>query len=610
MALEIFKLVGSIFVDNEKANESIAKTDEKAEGLGNKLLKGVGTAAKWGAGIATAAAGVATAVTGAAMSAAGTADEVDKMSQKIGLSKQGFQEWSYIMGQNGMDIDKMQTGMKTLVAAMDSANGGTASAIEKFDQLGLSIYDSSGKLKDQETMMQEALYALADMENGTEKARLATELFGKSGVEMMPMLNQGSQAITDLKDRAHELGLIMSDETVNAGVKLGDTMDDVKQSFGMIGTQIGASVMPIVQQFLEMILQYLPTVQGLFSQIAPVISGLMSAIMPPLMQLISQIMPIIFDTINAILPVLTQLFQTVLPVIVQLLQLILPPLLQLIQAVLPVVTALLQALMPIFQVLIDLLTPIIDLFMSLLAPIIDIITQAITPLIEIVGTLIASAMEPLIAVIKVVGDIFGNVLNGVFQTVKSVFGNVIGVFEGIITFLKGVFTGNFKMAFQGIVDIVKNIFGGIIAIVKAPINGIIGLLNGFIDGLNKIQIPDWVPGLGGKGLNIGHIPTLFNGGNVGSGTLISANEKEPEIVGNYGKRTLVVNNAQIIDTMVSAISQTMEKYIQQLTSVIGNTGGQLGDIIIPVYLGEEMLDEIIVKSKERVTKRSGGRANA
>lgn len=288
MAMEIFRLIGSVFVDTDQAEESIKKTDEKAGSLGQTLINGVGTAAKWGAGIVAGATVATGAVLGVATASAGAMDAIDKGSAKVGLSKQAYQEWSYVLGQNGMDISKMEVGMKTLVAAMDGAAAGTKSATEKFDALGLSIYDSNGNMKDQETMMNEAIFALANMENGTEKARLATELFGKSGVEMMPMLNGGAEGIADLTQRAHDLGLVMSDEAVTSGVVLGDTMDDVKQTFGALGNQLGVAFMPVIQSVLELILANVPKIQDMFN-------NLTSSVIPWLSDAISGVIQAVQD---------------------------------------------------------------------------------------------------------------------------------------------------------------------------------------------------------------------------------------------------------------------------------------------------------------------------
>lgn len=259
--MEIFKLFGSILIKSDEAENSIQKTESKAVKLAGTLGNGIKTAAKWGAAIAAGAAAAGAALLGVTDKAADAADEVDKMSQKIGLSKEGFQEWRYAMGQSGVDIGVMQNGMKTLTNLMDSAKNGTASAKDAFDTLGLSIYGSSGALKDQESMMKETIMALANMEDSTERAKLATQLFGRAGTELEPLLNSGADGIQELIDRAHELGLVMSDEAVNAGVKFGDTLSDVKDSFGMVATQIGVKVMPMVQGLLDWVLEHMPEIQ-------------------------------------------------------------------------------------------------------------------------------------------------------------------------------------------------------------------------------------------------------------------------------------------------------------------------------------------------------------
>lgn len=608
--MEVFKLFGSIFVNTDDADKSLQKTEKNAEGLAAKFGNGVKAAAKWGAAIAAAATTTGAAIFGLATSAAGTADEIDKMSQKIGISAEAFQEWDYVMGQNGMDVDKLSVGMKTLVTQMDKAANGTASAQENFDRLGISIFNADGSLKDQEVILNETMHALADMENGTEKARLATELFGKAGIEMMPMLNQGSGAMDELTQRAHDLGLVMSDDAVKAGVTLGDTIDDIKQSFSMIGTNLGAAVIPVIQQFADLIVDNMPLIQESIGALAPILADTASKILPVIMDLAQTLLPVILDLVNQLLPVIAQIAADILPVLTNLLVSLLPPVMQIVQSLMPLVVTILNAITPLLSLLIELLQPIIQLFVALLTPIIEVISAALQPLIEIISVLISATLMPLIEVVKLVGSIFGDVLNGALSNAKAVIDNIIGVFHGIITFLKGIFTGNFKMAFQGIVDIVSNIFGGIVNIVKMPINAIIDLVNAFIGGLNKLKVPDWVPGLGGMGVNIKPIPKLHTGGLVGAGTLISTNEHEPEIVGNYGNKTLVMNNAQIIETMIGAISATMESFIERISDIMGKGASTMGDIIIPVFIGNERIDEVIVNAKERTVRRSGGRANA
>lgn len=265
--MEIFKLFGRILVDSDEAEKNMQKSESKASKLASTLGKGIKSAAKWGAGLVAGAGAAGTALMGVATKAAESADEIDKMSQKIGLSKQSYQEWKYAMGQSGVDISVMQTGVKTLTSLMDRANDGNKTAAATFEALGLSIYDSSGKLKNQEDMMKEAIMTLASMEDSTERAKLATELFGKAGVELEPLLNSGAEGIQDLMDRAHDLGLVMSDEAVTAGVVFGDTLADVKDSAGMVVTEIGTAVMPMLQTALDWVLAHLPEIKAVVDRL-------------------------------------------------------------------------------------------------------------------------------------------------------------------------------------------------------------------------------------------------------------------------------------------------------------------------------------------------------
>lgn len=547
MAMEIFRLIGSVFVDTEKADESIQKTDEKAGSLGQTLLNGVGTAAKWGAGIVAGATAAAGALVGVATDAAGAMDAIDKGSAKVGISKQAYQEWSYVLGQNGMDIGKMEVGMKTLVAAMDGAAAGTDSAVAKFDALGLSIYDSNGKLKDQETMMSEAIYALANMENGTEKARLATELFGKSGVEMMPMLNGGAEGIADLTQRAHDLGLVMSDEAVTAGVVLGDTMDDVKQSFGALGNQLGVGFMPIIQSILDLILENLPTIQAMFDKLAPVLVGLLEGVLPPLFTLIESLLPVVFDLLEAIIPIVVDVVEAVLPVFISLIEMLLPPFVQIVSSLLPPLLALLLPIMELLDPILALLQPILDLVVSILAPLAELISGLLTPLVSIVSKVIEVALIPLQAQFTTLSGLLSGTVNAALGLIMNKVDTVKGVFSGLIQFVKGVFTGDWKQAWNGVEKIFSSVFEGMKNAFKIPINWIIDGINSFIRGLNKLKIPDWVPGVGGKGLSLSTIPKLEEGGVLEKG-------QTGFLEGNGAEAVVPLHNNK---KWVSAVAQDM-----------------------------------------------------
>ena len=633
----IFSLFGEVLIDNTNANKSIDDTTKKAENSGSKVSSAFSSIAKGAAVVGTAVVTGAAAVGGAALKmasdTAAAADNIDKMSQKIGISTTAYQEWDYVMSQNGMSVDKLQTGIKTLTSKMDAARNGTASAAEVFDALGISVTNADGSLRSQEEVFEETIAALQGMENETERAQLATELFGKAGVEMAPLLNQTAESTEALKKKAHELGMVMSDDTIKAGVKFTDTMDTLKRSFGGIVNELGGTVIPIVQSVLELILERMPDIQAFFEQFAPIVQELFDGVLPPLfelaeallpilfdllatlipvikeiieailpvivnllqqilpflVQIIQQVLPLIIQLITALMPLITEILNTVLPVLIQLLQAILPPLIQIIQAVLPVVIELVQTLLPpiiqivntimpvlidlinkvmpllvqiieailpvitqllenflppilevvdmILPVLIDLINailplvtkiieailpilislldaimplmqPILDLLVTLLSPLMDLLNLILPPIIELLNGLIDQVLPPLQKAFEGVAEVISTVFSDAFDSIGKIIGSLKEVFSGIIDFITGVFTGDWGKAWEGVKSVFKGIVDALVEIFKAPLNWIIDGINLFIRGLNKIEIPDWVPVVGGLGFHIKELSRL------------------------------------------------------------------------------------------------------
>lgn len=118
----------------------------------------------------------------------------------------------------------------------------------------------------------------------------------------------------------------------------------------------------------------------------------------------------------------------------------------------------------------------------------------------------------LIAGIIAAADIFTGVFVSAIEIVSSIVSAAIGVFGGLIDFITGVFTGDWSLAWQGVVEIFSSIFGGIKGICSGVLDGIRAAINAVINGINSISvdIPDWVPGVGGQHFGV-NIPTLYTG---------------------------------------------------------------------------------------------------
>ena len=553
--MEIFKLFGSIFVDSDKAENSIQKTDEKALNLGKSLAKGAETAGKFGLALAGGAAAAGTAMLAVANDTAKTADEIDKASIRMGISAESFQELRYAAEQSGVGIGDLEKAAK--------------------------------KLEGTDMNLDQAMEQIMALGTAEERSAKAAELFGDAiAYNMSPMLEMSGEEMDNMRQRANELGLVMSGDDVKAGVQFGDTMADITKGLKALGTQIGSAIMPVVQKFADMILKFLPRIQEIIDQLIPLIVALADAILPPLMDLIEQILPVVLDLIGQIMPFLSELISAVLPIVVNLIQTLLPMLMDIIGPLLPVVVELLQALMPLLELAMSVLKPILDLVVSLISPLMDIITNILTPITGLIDGLVKGPLAKLTPVLEGLASIFSGVLGTALEFIMAKVDVVISVFSGLLDFISNVFQGNWEGAWQAVVDTFGNVFEGIVNVAKVPINAIIKMLNAAIDGINGLQIPDWVPGIGGKGLNIPKIPLLAKGGVADEAGMAIVGEAGPELLslpGGASVHPLTGSNALIdYDKLGAAIVAALKIVAPEFATnvkVEGNVDG-IVDVLI------------------------------
>lgn len=151
-----------------------------------------------------------------------------------------------------------------------------------------------------------------------------------------------------------------------------------------------------------------------------------------------------------------------------------------------------------------------------------------------IASKIKGVMAVIVPVVKVAFSAIKGWISAAVKNITSIISGLMTVFDGITTFISGVFTGNWSKAWEGIKTIFKGVFDSLAALCKAPINAVIGIINGAISGINKLDltIPDWVPGLGGKGfnMNIPTIPMLYKGTNNWRGGAAMIHDRGAEIV--------------------------------------------------------------------------------
>lgn len=291
--------------------------------------------------------------------------------------------------------------------------------------------------------------------------------------------------------------------------------------------QFVSAILPVLGQLITAIIQ----IAGqLITAVLPIIIELIAQLIPVVTQIISAILPVIIELLNTLLPVVMQIIQAVLPIIIELLNTLVPVIMQIIQAVLPVIIELLNQILPIIQLLVSSILPVLVQVINALLPLFQTIISAILPVL----TTLINALVP---VIQVLASVLSSVLGGALTTITNIVKSVMTVFQGLIDFITGVFTGNWSQAWNGIKSIFSGAVSGLGEIIKAPLRAVVSVVNGVISGLNKLKVPDWVPGIGGKGINIPLIPG-FAKGTLSTPDTFIAGEKGPELITNAPGRTV------------------------------------------------------------------------
>lgn len=249
----------------QEINNNFKKTDK----VSNQVKQNIGGTEK-GFGKFSKAVGVATTALKALASAmiikqaveltkqvADVGDKIDKTSQKIGMSRKAYQEWDYIMSQNGGSVDSLQQGFKTLTTQMEGVQKGSKDSVKAFASLGVSVKDNNGKFRNQEDVFNDSIRALQKIKDPAKQAMLANRLFGRSATELRPLLNQEAEAVDELRNKANKLGLIISDEDIDNSVKFKDSMDTLSRVFS---TKFQSGVMKSFPKLTELLEAITPVV--------------------------------------------------------------------------------------------------------------------------------------------------------------------------------------------------------------------------------------------------------------------------------------------------------------------------------------------------------------
>lgn len=515
--MNLFDLVATLSLDSSKYEQGLGDAEENAKSFGSRLsgfLKG-GVAVF--AGLTTAVAGLSTAFVAGANKTAQYGDNVDKMSQKIGISAEAYQKWDYVMQRAGGSVDSLKMGMKTLSQQAEQNS-------EDFQRLGISQEEVANL--SQEDLFEKTIKGLSEMEAGTERAALASKLLGRAGVDLGPLLNGGSEAIEEQMELAEKYGMIMPDSAVKASAAFEDSMTTMNMTMQGLKNRLMGDFLPAMTQItdglaliftgdmsgadsiiegVESIIQgineKLPSIMELGGKI---VSGLATAILNSAPLIFEQGTKIITNLVTELVNGLPTIVSVGADIIVSIIDGIAESLPDLIESIPDIIVSLVLAIA-------ENLPKVLESGAKILIAIVEGLIKAVPNLIKQAPVIISTFAKTIISSLGVILSSGREIVSHLLSGISNMWGTLK---SKLATFVKDI-PQKIKDGIRGIAsiggDIVRGLWNGIAdkaRWLKDMISGWIGNIKSFLKSLFGISSPSkWARDIIGgnivKGLAVG-----------------------------------------------------------------------------------------------------------
>lgn len=522
-----------------EAGNEVQDLGEKSENATGKMdglkavMGGIGAAAKamMTAVLAVGAAVVsaATALVGMALNTAKMGDELTDLSNQTGISTTRLQELGYAGKIIGTDLDVITGANARLIRSMASAADQTVQysddlkngdatlgdTAKTFADLGVSITDSNGNLRDNQAVFADVIDALGKVENPAERDAIAMSLFGKSAQELNPLIKAGSAELAKYSAEAHTVGAVMSEENVAAAAAFQDQLDSLLMGLKGVGGSLGAVFLPAFSGVLGQAQGYLQELVGIvsgsggdFGKMAEGLSGLFTKIAqdlaaqaPEMLQAGLAIVQSVLTAITGALPSMltagVEILKSLIDFIVQNLPMLMKSgveiLLMLVNAIIENLPALIDAAL---QAVITLANGLTDALPTLIPAVVQAILTIVETLLENMPMLITAALALIMGLAigiiaalpvlipeipKIVKLILDIIIQNLPLIVKAAAELIMALIAGIIQ--------NLPLLIRSAMQLIKAIYDAIGP--KAQWNLMVSITKGLIDGLIQGWNDNW-----------------------------------------------------------------------------------------------------------------------
>ena len=405
--------------------------------------KAAAEAAAAGLAAFTAAATAAvTALGKMTVEAAAFADEILTTSTVTGLSAQTLQEYSYAAELLDVSLDTVTGALARNTRGMASAAEGSGAYADAYARLGISVTDANGELRDSEEVFWEAIDALGNIENATERDALAMQLFGKSAQDLNPLIAQGSAGFAELADEAQRMGAVLTDEQLGDLGAFDDAIQRLKAGSEAGKRALGLILLPALQDLSTEGVDLI----GEFTRGIIEADGDWTAIGDVVGRTVAGFTTIITDQIPKFMELGTTIIKSLAGAIVK----ALPGLASALADALPVLVGGFAEMLPEImsvggEVIVQLMLGIAEALPQLIEMLPEIIIGIVTTLIEYLPQILDAGVQILVALVQGIGSVLGmlwakvaEIGAGIIDGIRAIPGKVVSIGKNIV---EGIWSG-------------------------------------------------------------------------------------------------------------------------------------------------------------------------
>ena len=499
-----------------KTNNELDKSGKKSEEAGSKFEKlksvtsGLGSAlsaaAKGIAAMGAAAASAASAVGAMVTKAAYNADDINTMAKQYSMSVEDIQKFQYATEQIDVPLETLTGSMQKLTKNMATASKGTGDAYEAFKALGVEITNQDGTLRDRNEVFNEAINALAQIENETQRDAYAMQIFGKSAADLNPLILGGADALKTLGDQAESAGLILEQDQLDTLNLLSDAIDTFKATLAGTGNLLSTEFAAPMADALNQITEYIQELTAAFAEGGfPALADKASEVLTDILATFNEYLPkvvefgteIILKMIDGLTEMMPEIISTATEIIISLVGALIEAAPKILEAatvaivtlangiaealpeLLPAATA---AIMEIVDGLIDNLPAILEAALVLIVALAEGLVKSLPEIIKRLPEIIEGILNFFIAEYPLIIKAGVDLLKMLVENMPEILGNIGGAIAKIIDTILQKLKGAWESMKDAGLDLIKGLWEGILAAKDWLWDKITGFASSVVDG--------------------------------------------------------------------------------------------------------------------------------